>query len=112
MFIIARKHITPRRMLYRDRIVLESYSNRARIAIVIGPLRILNIITLLSRNYRTQVENFVRNVRRGVLARDAGLARYCSNGPVSVWVCLSEAGVLSKLLDESSWSAGLLLLLR
>jgi len=27
------------RMLYRARIVLESYSNRARIAIVIGPLR-------------------------------------------------------------------------
>ena len=38
MFIIARKHITPRRMLYRARIVVESYSNRARIAIVIGPL--------------------------------------------------------------------------
>jgi len=38
MFVIARKHITPRRMLYRARIVLESYSNRARIAIVIGPL--------------------------------------------------------------------------
>jgi len=28
MFIIARKHITPRRMLYRARIVLESCSNR------------------------------------------------------------------------------------
>ena len=38
MFIIARKHITPRGMLYRARIALESYSNRARIAIVIGPL--------------------------------------------------------------------------
>ena len=38
MFIIARKHITPRRMLYRARIVVEPYSNRARIAIVIGPL--------------------------------------------------------------------------
>jgi len=38
MFIIARQHITPRRMLYRARIVVESYSNRARIAIVIGPL--------------------------------------------------------------------------
>ena len=28
MFIIARKHVTPRRMLYRARIVLESCSNR------------------------------------------------------------------------------------
>jgi len=28
MFIIARKHITPRRMLYRTRIVLESCSYR------------------------------------------------------------------------------------
>jgi len=28
MFIIARKHITPRRMLYRARIVLESCSYR------------------------------------------------------------------------------------
>jgi len=30
-------------MLYRARIVLESYSNRARIAIVIGPLVVFSI---------------------------------------------------------------------
>ena len=33
MFIIARKHITPRRMLYRARITLESYASRSRIVL-------------------------------------------------------------------------------
>jgi len=39
MFIIARKHITITSYFVGRCIALESYSNRARIAIVIGPLR-------------------------------------------------------------------------
>ena len=55
MLIIARKHITPRRRLYRARIALESYSNRARIAIVIGPL----VVT-----HQLQVERRTGKVRQ------------------------------------------------
>jgi len=43
------------------------------------------------------------DIQCGVLPRDAMLARYMLSLYVHLSICLSQVGVLSKRLNESSW---------